>query len=206
MSATYEDQGPIQNFRIEMSIFYIVYFIVFPFFFVNIFVALIIITFQEQGEAELQDGEIDKNQVLIPHHPHTPLIHLTISRHISILFSLQKSCIDFTIGARPLERYMPSKRNSFKYKIWRIVVSTPFEYFIMMLIVFNTLLLMMKVYSLFISFFVSFISECISFSSGMHLAYLYILILFFNTSNVFCLFFGFDSNTIKYSRLFCFSP
>lgn len=48
-----------------MSIFYIVYFVVFPFFFVNIFVALIIITFQEQGEAELQDGEIDKNQVNI---------------------------------------------------------------------------------------------------------------------------------------------
>lgn len=63
MAATYEDMGPIQNYRIEMSIFYIVYFIVFPFFFVNIFVALIIITFQEQGEAELQDGEIDKNQV-----------------------------------------------------------------------------------------------------------------------------------------------
>lgn len=63
MAATYENTGPIQNFRIEMSIFYIVYFIVFPFFFVNIFVALIIITFQEQGEAELQDGEIDKNQV-----------------------------------------------------------------------------------------------------------------------------------------------
>lgn len=65
MAATYEDEGPIQNFRIEMSIFYIIYFIVFPFFFVNIFVALIIITFQEQGEAELQDGEIDKNQVQI---------------------------------------------------------------------------------------------------------------------------------------------
>ncbi|XP_043500319.1 voltage-dependent calcium channel type A subunit alpha-1 isoform X26 [Polistes fuscatus] len=117
MAATYEDQGPIQNFRIEMSIFYIVYFIVFPFFFVNIFVALIIITFQEQGEAELQDGEIDKNQ---------------------------KSCIDFTIQARPLERYMPKKLNGVKYKIWRIVVSTPFEYFIMILIVLNTLLLMMK--------------------------------------------------------------
>ena len=66
----------------------------------------------------------------------------------SIFFYLQKSCIDFTIGARPLERYMPNKRNSFKYKIWRIVVSTPFEYFIMMLIVFNTLLLMMKVRSI----------------------------------------------------------
>ncbi|KAL0121145.1 hypothetical protein PUN28_008671 [Cardiocondyla obscurior] len=117
MAATYKDEGPVQNFRIEMSIFYIVYFIVFPFFFVNIFVALIIITFQEQGEAELQDGEIDKNQ---------------------------KSCIDFTIQARPLERYMPKERNSIKYKIWRIVVSTPFEYFIMILIVFNTILLMMK--------------------------------------------------------------
>ncbi|GLH10791.1 Voltage-dependent calcium channel type A subunit alpha-1, partial [Gryllus bimaculatus] len=117
MATTQDNRGPIQNYRIEMSIFYIVYFVVFPFFFVNIFVALIIITFQEQGEAELQDGEIDKNQ---------------------------KSCIDFTIGARPLERYMPNKRNGFKYKIWRIVVSTPFEYFIMILIVFNTLLLMMK--------------------------------------------------------------
>lgn len=57
----------------------------------------------------------------------------------------QKSCIDFTIQARPLERYMPKERNSIKYKIWRIVVSTPFEYFIMILIVLNTLLLMMKV-------------------------------------------------------------
>jgi hypothetical protein len=65
MAATQDDHGPVQNYRIEMSIFYIVYFVEFPFFFVNIFVALIIITFQEQGEAELQDGEIDKNQVKI---------------------------------------------------------------------------------------------------------------------------------------------
>ena len=63
MAVTYENQGPLPIYRIEMSIFYIVYFIVFPFFFVNIFVALIIITFQEQGEAELQEAEIDKNQV-----------------------------------------------------------------------------------------------------------------------------------------------
>ncbi|KAK7579828.1 hypothetical protein V9T40_000457 [Parthenolecanium corni] len=117
MAATYEGRGPIENFRLEMAIFYVIYFIVFPFFFVNIFVALIIITFQEQGEAELQDGEIDKNQ---------------------------KSCIDFTINAVPFERYMPKDRNSLKYKVWRVVVSNLFEYFIMMLIVFNTLLLMMK--------------------------------------------------------------
>lgn len=47
----------------EMAIFYVVFFIVFPFFFVNIFVALIIITFQDQGEAELEDAQLDKNQV-----------------------------------------------------------------------------------------------------------------------------------------------
>lgn len=85
MAATYDDQGPIQNFRIEMSIFYIVYFIVFPFFFVNIFVALIIITFQEQGEAELQDGEIDKNQV---RNPFTTLLLYTI------FFSFIQICIN----------------------------------------------------------------------------------------------------------------
>ncbi len=57
----------------------------------------------------------------------------------------QKSCIDFAIQATPLERYMPKERDSFKYKIWKVVVSTPFEYFIMALIVLNTILLMMKV-------------------------------------------------------------
>ena len=62
-----------------------------------------------------------------------------------LYFFSQKSCIDFAISAKPLERYMPQERDSFKYKIWRIVVSTPFEYFIMMLIVLNTVLLMMKV-------------------------------------------------------------
>ena len=58
---------------------------------------------------------------------------------------VQKACIDFSIQAKPLERYMPKERDSFKYKLWRVVVSTPFEYFIMFLIVLNTILLMMKV-------------------------------------------------------------
>ena len=50
-----------------------------------------------------------------------------------------------TCKAEPLERYMPKERDSFKYKLWRVVVSSPFEYFIMTLIVLNTILLMMKV-------------------------------------------------------------
>ena len=75
MGATYEDQAPIPLFRVEMSIFYVVYFIVFPFFFVNIFVALIIITFQEQGESELEEAEIDKNQVTKKLNVNTLLVH-----------------------------------------------------------------------------------------------------------------------------------
>ena len=51
----------------------------------------------------------------------------------------------FLSKAEPLERYMPKERDSFKYKLWRVVVSSPFEYFIMTLIVLNTILLMMKV-------------------------------------------------------------
>ncbi|KAF8796034.1 Voltage-dependent calcium channel type A like protein [Argiope bruennichi] len=117
MDSTYENEGPLPRFRVEMAIFYIVFFIVFPFFFVNIFVALIIITFQEQGEKELEEGDLDKNQ---------------------------KSCIDFAIHAKPLERYMPPNKEGVKYRIWVMVDSTPFEYFIMFLIVCNTLLLMMK--------------------------------------------------------------
>ncbi|KAK2174860.1 hypothetical protein NP493_771g00002 [Ridgeia piscesae] len=119
MDATFENRGPSPGFRMEMAIFYVVYFVVFPFFFINIFVALIIITFQEQGENELIDQDLDKNQ---------------------------KQCIDFSINAKPISRYMPSNKDSLKYRVWRLVVSTVFDYFIMVMIALNTITLMMKFY------------------------------------------------------------
>lgn len=90
IAATELDEGPIPNYHIERSLFYIIYFIVFPFFFVNIFVALIIITFQEQGEAELQDGEIDKNQVQKPY-------FLLCSMALNIIETLLLSAKYFTV-------------------------------------------------------------------------------------------------------------
>lgn len=63
VDATYEDQGPSPGYRMETSIFYVVYFVVFPFFFVNIFVALIIITFQEQGDKAMSECSLEKNEV-----------------------------------------------------------------------------------------------------------------------------------------------
>uniref|UniRef100_A0A8C9SUH5 Voltage-dependent N-type calcium channel subunit alpha n=1 Tax=Scleropages formosus TaxID=113540 RepID=A0A8C9SUH5_SCLFO len=119
VDATFEDQGPSPGFRIEMSIFYVVYFVVFPFFFVNIFVALIIITFQEQGDKALSECSLEKNE---------------------------RACIDFAINAKPLTRYMPENKQSFQYRMWKFVVSPPFEYSIMAMIALNTVVLMMKFY------------------------------------------------------------
>ncbi|XP_026052234.1 voltage-dependent N-type calcium channel subunit alpha-1B-like isoform X2 [Carassius auratus] len=117
VDATYEDQGPSPGYRMETSIFYVVYFIVFPFFFVNIFVALIIITFQEQGDKAMAECSLEKNE---------------------------RACIDFAINAKPLTRYMPQDKQSYQYKIWKFVVSTPFEYSILTMIAINTVVLMMK--------------------------------------------------------------
>ncbi|XP_074990422.1 voltage-dependent P/Q-type calcium channel subunit alpha-1A [Calonectris borealis] len=119
VDATYENQGPSPGYRMEMSIFYVVYFVVFPFFFVNIFVALIIITFQEQGDKMMEEYSLEKNE---------------------------RACIDFAISAKPLTRHMPQNRQSFQYRMWQFVVSPPFEYTIMAMIALNTIILMMKFY------------------------------------------------------------
>lgn len=63
VDVTEEDRGPSHGNRMEMSIFYVIYFVVFPFFFVNIFVALIIITFQEQGDKMMEECSLEKNEV-----------------------------------------------------------------------------------------------------------------------------------------------
>lgn len=58
-----EDKGPIYNNRVAISIFFIIYLILIAFFMMNIFVGFVIVTFQEQGEQEYKDCELDKNQV-----------------------------------------------------------------------------------------------------------------------------------------------
>lgn len=58
-----EDKGPIYNYRVEISIFFIIYIIIIAFFMMNIFVGFVIVTFQEQGEQEYKNCELDKNQV-----------------------------------------------------------------------------------------------------------------------------------------------
>uniref|UniRef100_A0A3P9KIY7 Calcium channel, voltage-dependent, R type, alpha 1E subunit b n=1 Tax=Oryzias latipes TaxID=8090 RepID=A0A3P9KIY7_ORYLA len=117
---TEENLGPSRGNRMEMSVFYVVYFVVFPFFFVNIFVALIIITFQEQGDKMIQECSLEKNE---------------------------RACIDFAISAKPMTRYMPQNRQTFQYRLWHFVASPSFEYTVLVMIALNTVVLMMKYHS-----------------------------------------------------------
>lgn len=62
-----ENVGPVYNYRVEISIFFIIYIIIVAFFMMNIFVGFVIVTFQEQGEKEYKNCELDKNQVKVTH-------------------------------------------------------------------------------------------------------------------------------------------
>ncbi|XP_054168934.1 muscle calcium channel subunit alpha-1-like [Oppia nitens] len=110
-----EDYGPLHNYRPFVAIFYIIYIIVIAFFMVNIFVGFVIVTFQNEGEQEYKNCELDKNQ---------------------------RNCIEFALKATPVRRYIPKAR--FQYKIWWLVTSQYFEYLIFALILINTITLAMR--------------------------------------------------------------
>ncbi|XP_041417801.1 voltage-dependent L-type calcium channel subunit alpha-1D isoform X2 [Xenopus laevis] len=112
-----ENVGPIYNNRVEISIFFIIYIIIIAFFMMNIFVGFVIVTFQEQGEKEYKNCELDKNQ---------------------------RQCVEYALKARPLRRYIP--KNPYQYKFWYVVNSTGFEYIMFVLIMVNTLCLAMQHY------------------------------------------------------------
>lgn len=70
-----EDHGPIHNFRPIVAAYYIIYIIIIAFFMVNIFVGFVIVTFQNEGEQEYKNCELDKNQVIT-----ITIIFVTVSR------------------------------------------------------------------------------------------------------------------------------
>lgn len=63
IDSTDVDEGPFQNNRPWVAIYYIIYIIIIAFFMVNIFVGFVIVTFQSEGEEEFKGCELDKNQV-----------------------------------------------------------------------------------------------------------------------------------------------
>ncbi|XP_030674542.1 voltage-dependent L-type calcium channel subunit alpha-1S [Nomascus leucogenys] len=113
-----EDMGPIYNNRVEMAIFFIIYIILIAFFMMNIFVGFVIVTFQEQGETEYKNCELNKNQ---------------------------RQCVQYALKARPLRCYIP--KNPYQYQVWYIVTSSYFEYLMFALIMLNTICLGMQHYN-----------------------------------------------------------
>ncbi|XP_021514163.1 voltage-dependent L-type calcium channel subunit alpha-1F isoform X3 [Meriones unguiculatus] len=112
-----EDEGPIYNYHVEISVFFIVYIIIIAFFMMNIFVGFVIITFRAQGEQEYQNCELDKNQ---------------------------RQCVEYALKAQPLRRYIP--KNPHQYRVWATVNSAAFEYLMFLLILLNTVALAMQHY------------------------------------------------------------
>ena len=94
IDATKVDEGPRRDNQLHMSIYYVCFVVVFSFFFLNIFVALIIVTFQEQGEKEMIGCELDRNQVLesipllgyIHHIDPSPLVSLQVDYKYIYIF------------------------------------------------------------------------------------------------------------------------
>ncbi|XP_073456846.1 voltage-dependent L-type calcium channel subunit alpha-1F isoform X3 [Aquarana catesbeiana] len=117
IDANGENVGPIYNYRVEISIFFIVYIIIIAFFMMNIFVGFVIITFRAQGEQEYKNCELDKNQ---------------------------RQCVEYALKAQPLRRYIPKAK--YQYKVWYMVNSTGFEYIMFVLILLNTIALAMQHY------------------------------------------------------------
>uniref|UniRef100_A0A670KGZ7 Voltage-dependent L-type calcium channel subunit alpha n=1 Tax=Podarcis muralis TaxID=64176 RepID=A0A670KGZ7_PODMU len=117
IDANAENEGPIYNYRVEISIFFIVYIIIIAFFMMNIFVGFVIITFRAQGEQEYKNCELDKNQ---------------------------RQCVEYALKAQPLRRYIP--KNKYQYKFWYMVNSTGFEYIMFVLIMLNTIALAVQHY------------------------------------------------------------
>ncbi|XP_035376128.1 voltage-dependent L-type calcium channel subunit alpha-1D-like [Electrophorus electricus] len=106
------NHGPVFNNRVEISIFFIIYIIIIAFFMMNIFVGFVIVTFQEQGESEYKNCELDKNQ---------------------------RQCVEYTLNAEPIKQFIPT--DPYQYKFWLVVNSAVFEYVMLVLIILNILCL-----------------------------------------------------------------
>ncbi|XP_074927402.1 voltage-dependent L-type calcium channel subunit alpha-1F [Chelonoidis abingdonii] len=117
IDANGENRGPIYNYRVEISVFFIVYIIIIAFFMMNIFVGFVIITFRAQGEQEYRNCELDKNQ---------------------------RQCVEYALKAQPLQRYIPKNRH--QHRVWAAVNCSAFEYGMFLLILLNTIALAVQHY------------------------------------------------------------
>eukprot|EP00054_Salpingoeca_dolichothecata_P028079 m.210181 g.210181 ORF g.210181 m.210181 type:complete len:1539 (-) comp26120_c1_seq2:53-4669(-) len=117
IDATGENQGPEENYRPAVALYYIFYMIVLAFFLLNLFIGYVIVTFRDTVEEQFQDCPFDKSQ---------------------------RSCIAYCLEAHPKKLHRWKNPNKLLRICYKIVDDVRFEYFIMVVIALNIVVLAMK--------------------------------------------------------------
>ncbi|XP_062575412.1 voltage-dependent R-type calcium channel subunit alpha-1E-like [Saccostrea cucullata] len=114
------DKGPKHEENLPISIFFVVYIAIAPFFFLNVFIAMITVAFQS-------DKGNKKNENTIG------------------LTENQENCILYVAKTEPDKtRFVPKDASKPREMIWQLVISDLFENFIMLLVILNTICLAME--------------------------------------------------------------
>ncbi|XP_047138402.1 probable voltage-dependent N-type calcium channel subunit alpha-1B isoform X2 [Hydra vulgaris] len=110
------DSGPIENNRTWVAIYFISFVVVFSFFFMNVFIGMIILTFHEQGAA-VSRKNLNQNTI---------------------------NSLVFAMNAKPMKRFMPEDVKSFQYAAWVFTESNAWEITTTCLIILNTIALVIE--------------------------------------------------------------
>ncbi|XP_065657251.1 probable voltage-dependent N-type calcium channel subunit alpha-1B isoform X8 [Hydra vulgaris] len=109
------DEGPLKNNKIWLSLYFIAFLITMSFFFINLFIGMIVYTFKKNsGKIE---GELDRNS---------------------------KICLDFVLKSKPQPCFMPKDVKSLKYKVWKLIESRFWNYFIVFIVLLNSAALLVE--------------------------------------------------------------
>jgi hypothetical protein len=119
IDATDIDRGPIVNNQIEVALYFILFVVIFSFFFINIFVALIILTFQDEKEKEQGDCELERNQVrtVLSRSPGRTIlfVHFTVTAEDNLNYTkfiyIDKSVLNCCLRGERSTNHCVARRN-----------------------------------------------------------------------------------------------
>lgn len=107
-------EAPVENYNGGAAMFFVVYIVLIAFFMLNVFVGYVILTFSEEGESRYEGISLDKNQ---------------------------RECLEFALKAKPAKDFAAEYK--MQKRVHWLVSSLPFEYFIMFVIMANSVFLLM---------------------------------------------------------------
>ncbi|XP_056011391.1 voltage-dependent P/Q-type calcium channel subunit alpha-1A-like isoform X2 [Ostrea edulis] len=117
VSSTGVDKGPKDEVNPEISVFFVVYMTIAPFFFLNVFIAMITVAFQTE----------DTN------------------KNICGLTTSQENCIRYVVEAEPVQmRFISKDASKLRKLLWKVIISDHFENVVILFVILNTICLAME--------------------------------------------------------------